>query len=36
LAKENAQIKAENQWLKEQLGLAKHHLFGSSSEKTSP
>jgi transposase len=34
LAQENAQLKAENQWLKEQLGLAKHRLFAPSSEKT--
>ena len=26
LVEENAQLKAENQWLKEQLGLAKHRL----------
>ena len=36
LAEEIAELKAENQWLKEQLGLAKHRLFGSSSEKTPP
>jgi transposase len=34
LALENAQLKAEIQWLKEQLGLAKHRLFAPSSEKT--
>src|SRR5579859_7612313 len=34
LAQENAQLKAENQWLKEQLGLAKHRLFAPSSEKS--
>src|SRR5580658_1416640 len=34
LAKENAQLKAEIQWLKEQLGLAKHRLFAPSTEKT--
>jgi transposase len=34
LALENARLKAENQWLKEQLGLAKHRLFAPSSEKT--
>src|SRR5271165_3726067 len=34
LAQENAQLKAEIQWLKEQLGLAKHRLFAPSSEKT--
>jgi len=34
LAQENAALKAENQWLKEQLGLAKHRLFAPSSEKT--
>src|SRR5580700_5953808 len=31
---ENARLKAENQWLKEQIGLAKHRLFAPSSEKT--
>src|SRR5271165_5989618 len=34
LALENARLKAENQWLKEQLGLARHRLFAPSSEKT--
>jgi transposase len=34
LAEENVRLKAENQWLKEQLGLAKHRLFAPSSEKT--
>lgn len=34
LVQENAQLKAENQWLKEQLGLAKHRLFAPSSEKS--
>ena len=34
LAQENAALKAEIQWLKEQLGLAKHRLFAPSSEKT--
>jgi transposase len=34
LTEENARLKAENQWLKEQLGLAKHRLFAPSSEKT--
>jgi transposase len=34
LAQENARLKAENQWLKEQLGLAKHRLFAPSTEKT--
>lgn len=29
-------LEAENQWLKEQLGLAKHRLFASTSEKTPP
>ena len=29
-----AELKAENQWLKEQFQLAKHRQFGSSSEKT--
>jgi len=36
LAQENARLKAENQWLKEQLGLAKHRLFAPKSEKTPP
>src|SRR5579859_1005047 len=36
LAHEIAQLKAENQWLKEQLGLAKHRLFAPKSEKTPP
>lgn len=35
LADEVEQLKAEIQWLKEQIGLAKHHQFGSSSEKSS-
>jgi transposase len=30
------QLKAENQWLKEQLGLAKKRLYGPSSEQTTP
>ena len=34
LVAELAQLKAENQWLKEQLGLAKHRLFAPSSEKS--
>src|SRR5579863_3089268 len=34
LAQENAQLKAEIQWLKEQLGLLKHRVFAPSSEKT--
>jgi transposase len=34
LLEEMARLKAENQWLKEQLGLAKHRLFAPSSEKT--
>ena len=34
LAAENAHLKAENQWLKEQLGLAKQRLFAPSSEKS--
>jgi len=34
LAQEMARLKAENQWLKEQLGLAKHRLFAPSSEKS--
>ena len=34
LVQENAQLKAEIQWLKEQLGLAKHRLFAPSSEKS--
>jgi transposase len=29
-------LEAENQWLKEQLGLAKHRQFGPSSEKSDP
>ena len=29
-------LEAENQWLREQLGLAKHRLFASSSEATPP
>lgn len=35
LSDEIERLKAENQWLKEQLGLAKHRQFGSSSEKSS-
>lgn len=34
LLQENARLKAENQWLKEQVGLARHRLFAPSSEKT--
>src|SRR5258708_9601631 len=34
LVEENALLKAEIQWLKEQLGLAKHRLFAPSSEKS--
>jgi len=34
LVQENAHLKAENQWLKEQLGLAKQRLFAPSSEKS--
>ena len=34
LVAENAHLKAENQWLKEQLGLAKHTRFAPSSEKS--
>src|SRR5882757_8540667 len=34
LAEENLRLKAENQWLKEQLGLAKHRLFAPQSEKS--
>src|SRR5579862_8877856 len=34
LEEENGRLKAENQWLKEQLGLAKHRLFAPSAEKT--
>jgi transposase len=34
LTEEMARLKAENQWLKEQLGLAKHRLFAPSSEKS--
>ena len=33
-AEENLLLKAENQWLKEQLGLAKLRLYAPSSEKT--
>jgi transposase len=33
LLKEREQLKAENQWLKEQLGLVKHRLFAPSTEK---
>lgn len=33
LVAENAQLKAEIQWLKEQLGLAKHRLFAPSADK---
>ncbi len=34
LAEENARLKAEIQWLKEQIGLAKHRLYAPSSEKS--
>jgi transposase len=34
LLKERDQLKAENQWLKEQLGLVKHRLFAPSTEKS--
>jgi transposase len=34
LVDEMARLKAENQWLKEQLGLAQHRLFAPKSEKT--
>ena len=34
LVEENARLKAEIQWLKEPLGLAKHRLFAPSTEKT--
>ena len=34
LVQENAQLKAENQWLKEQLGLVKQRLFAPTSEKS--
>jgi transposase len=34
LLAQNTLLKAENQWLKEQLGLAKHRLFAPSTEKT--
>lgn len=34
LVEEMARLKAENQWLKEQLGLAKQRLFAPSTEKT--
>src|SRR5580692_5387910 len=33
LVEHNAALKAENQWLKEQLGLLKHRVFAPSSEK---
>ena len=33
LLKERDQLKAENQWLKEQLGLVKHRLFAPSADK---
>ena len=33
LLQERDQLKAENQWLKEQLGLVKHRLFAPSTEK---
>jgi transposase len=36
LAAETAAAKAENLWLKEQLGLLKHHRFGTSSERFDP
>lgn len=36
LEAENLELKAENQWLKEQFQLAKHRQFGASSEKTPP
>jgi transposase len=35
-AQKISQLEAENQWLKEQIGLARHQRFGSSSEKSSP
>jgi len=34
LVEQNQALKAENQWLKEQLGLLKHRVFAPSSEKT--
>jgi transposase len=34
LLQERDQLKAENQWLKEQLGLLKHRLFAPSTEKS--
>jgi len=34
LVAERDQLKAENQWLKEQLGLVKHRLFAPSTEKS--
>ncbi len=34
LAEEMARLKAENLWLKEQLGLVQHRLYAPSSEKT--
>ncbi|HLJ91616.1 MAG TPA: IS66 family transposase [Gemmataceae bacterium] len=36
LAQQVLQLKAENQWLKEQLGLAKHRLFAPKTEQSSP
>lgn len=36
LSAENADLKEQVQWLKEQLGLLKHRQFGPSSEKSDP
>lgn len=36
LLAERDQLKAENQWLKEQLGLVKHRLFAPSTDKAPP
>lgn len=35
LKSENAELKQQNEWLMEQLHLAKKRMFGSSSEKAS-
>src|SRR5436190_13328024 len=36
LSEEVLRLKAENQWLKEQLGLAKHRLYAPSTEASPP
>src|SRR5690349_25142882 len=36
LSEEVLRLKAENQWLKEQLGLAKHRLFAPKTEASPP